>query len=189
MKTSPESRSTPLGSLTRSPEREPPTNWEANWILLRNLWPDWTPTDEQIREVWFRAFDKIHGVSGAKRINQDALREAILAVARSKRFKDPVFIDISDAYRHETNRVHAEIQRARSSSRTTDEQVKLNEEAIRMRDQITDWSAERLIAARQLVEKKVVTFVGKSTNPETWSRVYIGCLIAADEELREEADE
>ena len=65
-----------------------------------------------MREVWFQAFDKKHGLRGEHRINQDALKEAILAHARSKRWKEPVFIDISDAYKHAKNRSLAEIDAA-----------------------------------------------------------------------------
>lgn len=188
MKTSPESKSTTPGSSTRSLEQErPEATWDANWILIRRLWPEWSPTDEQVREVWFQAFDKKHGEIGENRVNHDALREAILAVARSKRFKDPTFIDISDAYRHERGRIIAEIERTRNASKIDDERIRVEAEADRLRDIIEAWTADRLLAARQFVEDKIPTFSGKSTDPASWSRTYVGFLIAADEEIQKEA--
>jgi len=172
----------------KSPERERPATWDENWRLLRKLWPDWKPTDEQIREVWFRSFDKKHGVKGADRLNQDALREGILAVARSKRFRDPAFLDISDAYRHEANRVLSEIDRSRLGSVSVNEQVQIEDEERRNRDAIEQWPADRMLAARETLEQNVASFRGKSSDPATWSRVYVGFLIAADAEARKAGD-
>ena len=187
MKTSPESRSKTHGSLTRSPGPEQPQEtWDSNWILIRRLWPEWNPTDEQVREVWFKAFDKKHGAVGENRVNHDALREAILAVSRSKRFKAPAFIDISDAYRHEKGRVLAEIERPRMTSKIENERAKIEIEHDRLRDIVERWPADRLLAARQVVEKKIPTFAGKSSDPSGWSRTYIGFLVAADDEIRKE---
>lgn len=152
--------------------------------MIRQLWPEWSPTDEQVREVWFQAFDKKHGVVGATRVNHDALRIAILAVSRSKRFRDPAFIDISDAYRHEKNRVLAEIERTRQGSKLDDERMKIEAEDLRLRDIIEGWTSDRLLAARQYVEDRIPTFAGKSSDPASWSRTYVGFLIGADEEIQ-----
>lgn len=122
-------------------------------------------------------------------MNHDALHKAILAVSRSKRFRDPGFIDISDAYRHERGRVLAEIERTRQGSRIESERIRLESEDIRLRDIVEGWSAERLLAARQYVEKKIPTFCGKSTDPSSWSRTYVGFLVAADDEIQKEAKE
>jgi len=123
-------------------------------------------------------------VKGENRVNQDALREAILAVARSKRFKDPAFIDVSDAYRHEANRVLSEIDRSRIHSVSANEQAEIDDEDRRNRDAIERWSADRLLAARTMLEAHVATFRGKSSDPATWSRVYVGMLMAGDAEAR-----
>ena len=139
-----------------------------------------------MREVWFQAFDKKHGLRGEHRINQDALKEAILAHARSKRWKEPVFIDISDAYKHAKNRSLAEIDAARTSSTHEDEKTRIVDESERLRDAIARWPTQRLMAAKEFVTERVPTFAGKSSDPDSWSRIYMGFLAAADEELRKE---
>lgn len=171
--------------MTRSSGLATTPTWDDNWTLLRKLWPEWNPTEEQIKEVWFQAYDKRHGLRGENRVNQDALREAILGHARSKRWKEPVFIDIADAYRHERGRCISEIDRARSSSTLEDERIKVEDEAERLRDEISRWETDRLIKAREMVQEKVPTFAGKSSDPQTWSRTYMGFLSAADQEIRE----
>ena len=171
--------------MMKSSELGSTPTWDDNWTLLRKLWPEWNPTEEQIREVWFQAYDKKHGLRGENRVNQDALREAILGHARSKRWKEPVFIDIADAYRHERGRHISEIERARSSSSIEDEKAGIEDEAERLRDQIARWPTERMMRARELVQEKIPTFAGKSTDPDTWSRTYMGFLSAADQELNE----
>jgi hypothetical protein len=175
--------------MTKSAEPGQPTTWDENWILLRKLWPEWKPNDDQIREVWFKSFDKKHGTKGANRVNQDALREGIIGVARSKRFRDPEFLDISDAYRHESNRVLAEIDRARMNSVSIDQQIELDDQERRNRDTVGRWSSSRLFAARAMLERKITTFRGKSSDPESWSRVYVGFLVAADAEVQRGDDE
>jgi len=177
-----------LASVRKSPEQEPARTWDENWILIRKLWPDWTPNDEQVREVWFQAFDKKHGIIGESRVNQIALQEAILAVARSKRRREAVFIDISDAYRHECGRVHAEIERHRQSERMNGERYEVEKEEAKNRDLVALWPSDRLIAARERLHEKVPTFEGKSADPSSWSRVYVGLLIAADAEIQEDHD-
>ena len=122
-------------------------------------------------------------------MNHDALRIAILAVSRSKRFRDPVFIDISDAYRHEKNRVIAEIERTRQGSKIDDENMKIEAEDVRLRDIVEGWTAERLLNARQYVEDRIPTFAGKSSDPASWSRTYVGFLVAADGEIHKGAEE
>ena len=122
---------------------------------------------------------------GDSRVNHDALRESILAVARSKRRKDPVFIDIADAYRHETSRILAEIERQRSTSTAMRERIEIEEEDVRLRDIVEGWSADRLIAAKDHVQDTVSSFRGKSSDPSSWSRVFIGLLVAADAMLGE----
>jgi len=121
-------------------------------------------------------------------VNHDALKDAILAVARSKRRKDPVFIDIADAYRHETNRIVSEIERQRLASNTMSERMRMEAEDIRLREIVEKWSIDRLMAAKADVEKKVPSFQGKSSDPSGWSRVFVGMLVAADEALQSDED-
>lgn len=121
-------------------------------------------------------------------MNHDALKDAILAVARSKRRKDPVFIDIADAYRHETNRIVSEIERQRLASNTMSERMRMEAEDIRLREIVEKWSIDRLMAAKAHVEKKVPSFQGKSSDPSGWSRVFVGMLVAADEALQSDED-
>lgn len=121
-------------------------------------------------------------------MNHDALKDAILAVARSKRRKDPVFIDIADAYRHETNRIVSEIERQRLASNTMSERMRMEAEDIRLREIVEKWSIDRLMAAKADVEKKVPSFQGKSSDPSGWSRVFVGMLVAADEALQSDED-
>ena len=175
--------------MTRSPEPEPARTWDENWILIRKLWPDWSPTDEQVREVWFKSFDKQHGMVGEGRVNQIALQKAIVAVARSRRRREAIFIDISDAYRHECGRVHAEIERHRQSERMAGERYEMEREEARLRDLVAVWTPERLLAARERLSEKIPTFDGKSADPASWSRVYVGLLVAADAELQETDDD
>jgi len=167
----------------KSQGREEPPTWDENWCLIRRLWPDWKPTEEQIREIWFQTFDKPHGARGEKRVNHDALREAIKATARSKKWSHPIFVDIADAYRHERSKTLAEIDSLRTDSARTNEAVELQDERTRLEDEIRKWPSIRLMRARQRLEDQWPTFKGKSTDFTTWSRLYLGCVINADKEI------
>jgi hypothetical protein len=157
--------------------------WDDNWLLLRQLWPEWDPTDEQIGELWCRSFDKPHGVSGAGLVNQVALHEAILACKRSSNWREPSFLSVADAYRREKNRVLAELDRARTHSKEVDEKKIIEREHIERIRRIDTWSTERLMHAMNLVAKRFPTLKNKSLNKSAWSVTYSGLLIAADEEL------
>lgn len=174
-------------SETRSLERAP--RWDENWILIRRLWPDWSPNEDQIREVWFRSFDKPHGVTGTGVVNQSALHDAIVAVSRSRRWKEPQFIDISDAYRDESNRVRAEIERLVLRDLEMKDRLELLNDHERRLSDISRWTLERKRAAMDLVGERMPTFASKSANHATWSHFYAGCVVVADQELQQGNEE
>ncbi len=160
-------------------------DWAENWKLLRNLWPSWTPTDEQAKEVWWRSFDKPHGVTGGDRVNQRCLREAIIDANRSARWKEPNFIDIADRYRQGWNREVAEIERLSLRSEADHTKREIENEFEEGLAAVRLWSSDRLANAQEEVGRKIRTFVGKSSDPSSWSRVYLGFLLAADQRLSE----
>ena len=174
-------RSASSQSLTRSSEHE--RSWEANWTLLRRLWPKWDPTDEMISEVWFRSWDKKHGVKGPDRVNHEALRTAILLAAKSSKWKEPSFLDIADSYRHEQNRVLAEIDRVRYRNDSEREANIIRQEHLNRVRRIEKWPIEQLRLAMDLVARRFPTYSGKSTAPSSWSSALTGLIIAADEEI------
>ncbi len=171
-----------MQSETRSQSTDAPT-WDENWLLLRRLWPEWAPTDEQAREVWWRSFDKRHGVRGELYVNQIALREAIRGHARSSKWKEPKFLDIADQYRREVNATLSELDRVGHRTANDRELMEVVAEHDRRIDRIRRWSPERLRDAQEYLAKVAPTFVGKSPDPSSWSKVYSGMLIAADEEV------
>lgn len=158
-------------------------SWTDNWILLRQLWPDWSPTDEQVREIWLRSFDRPHGVSGRDFVNQDALHEAIVAHNRSSRWKEPRFLEIADAYRRERTRVIVRLDKEKAQDGRSLERRLVDEEHQRRLDRISEWSTERLLLAQERVARLSSTFRGKSSDSSTWSAVYTGLLVAADEAI------
>ena len=167
------------GSLTRTSKQEP--TWTENWTLLRNLWKEWTPTPEMVREVWFRSFDKRHGIRGALVVNHVALREAIISVRKTTGWKEPKFLDVSDAYRHEQNRTLAEIALASIRTIGAKERAEVEDDHTRRLAMISEWSSERLIVAREKVERQFPTFRGKSSDLSAWSKTYTGLVFAADQ--------
>ena len=174
-------KSAPLASSKKSETLVP--TWTENWTLLRSLWKDWNPTAEMTREVWFRSFDKSHAVKGPETVNQMALREAILAVRKTTGWKEPKFHDVADAYRHEKNRQIVAIDRATLRSSEEYERQAVAKEHEGRIDEIRTWSAERLLVAREKVERVAPTFRGKSSDLETWSHVYTGLVYVADQML------
>lgn len=168
---------------TDSADDSPPT-WEDNWILLRRLFPKWEPTEEQAREIWFRSFDQEHGLRGARKINQTALRTAIIEHHRSTRFPEPRFLDVSDLYRRERTGTLVALDRLRYRADQDGDREIVQREADRRLETIAGWETERLEAARDEVAKAVPTFRDKSLNPSAWSPVFTGLLLAADQRLQ-----
>ena len=154
-------------------------------MLIRKLWPNWEPTDEMMREVWFRSFDKPHGLRGAGHINQEALREAITASARSSKWKEPKFLSIADMYRHEKNRVLSQLERIRMRSDGIDERALINNEHEKWVSEIKEWPPNRLKQAMELVAEQFDTYRDKSTNPDSWGRLFTGLVYNADKIIRE----
>ena len=175
-----------MQSTTRSSDTAIPT-WADNWRLIRNLWPEWSPTDQQVRDIWFRSYNQPHAVKGAGTINQSALRDAILHVNRSQKWKEPKFLDIADAYRREKNRTIADLHRM--SMQPEQERDLIRNEHERRLDNIATWTTDRLRDAQALVGSRVSTMRDKSSDPSAWSQVYTGMLVAADEELRHAKDQ
>ena len=172
-------RSATHGSLTKSDKQDP--TWAENWTLLRNLWKDWSPTPDMVREVWFRSFDKRHGIRGALVVKHVALREAMVPVRKTTGWKEPKFLDVADAYRHEQNRTLAEIALASIRTIGEKERAEVEDDHTRRLAMISEWSSERLMVAREKVERQFATFRGKSSDLSTWSKTYAGLVFAADQ--------
>ena len=165
---------------SRKPEQIP--TWADNWILLRDLWPDWEPTKEMVKEVWFRSFDKPHGIKGEARTNQRALRKAIITVRKCCIRKEPQFMDVADNYRLNKNEeivTHERYERLATEPEKERKQVE-GERAKRLAI-ISGWSSERINAARDRVSQSVPSFSSKSADMSTWSATYAGMIFAADE--------
>ncbi len=172
-------------SKTKSIERaQRIRTWDQNWILIRKLWPNWTPTDEQVRHVWFKSFDKPHGIRGLDKVNHEALEIAIIAAAKSDViWKEPRFFTIADLYRHEQRKTISDLERLRMMNNDEAEKAICKSEHDERVGRISQWSSERLQAAREQVAKIMDTYDCKSADPSSWSSVYSGLLIAADEKI------
>jgi hypothetical protein len=173
-----------MQSETRSADSVSPT-WDDNWMLLRRLWPEWSPTEEQSRELWWRAFDKPHGIKGEGKVDQKSLHDAICDVARASKWKEPKFLEVADQYKRVRNVRLAELDRLSMAKATDYEAQECDREHSDRLRQISNWSATRLEAAQTLVARRLPTFTAKSPEPSTWSRTYSGLLLAADEEIRD----
>ncbi len=174
-------------SQKRSELHEIPT-WADNYALLRDLWHEWEPTPDMLSEVWFRSYDKPHGVKGQDRINQRALRKAIISVRKKCIRKMPQFLDVSDAYRIEANAELAEMERASwKPLDQTDEAKTVRDQHAKRLSIISTWDSERIQAAREKVAESIPTFNAKSSDISTWSATYTGLVFAADEMITEES--
>jgi len=172
-------------SQKRSEPHAIPT-WADNYSLLRDLWNEWEPTPDMLSEVWFRSYDKTHGVKGQDRINQRALRKAIISVRKRCIRKAPQFLDISDAYRIEANAEIAEMERASWKPIAESDVAKnVKEQHAKRLTIISTWDSERIQAAREKVAESIPTFNAKSSDISTWSATYAGLVFAADEILTE----
>ncbi len=185
MKTSTSKQYMTKDSQTKSIERaQKIRTWDQNWILIRKLWPNWKPTDQQIKHVWFKSFDKPHGIRGLDKVNHEALEIAIVAAAKGDViWKEPRFFTIADLYRHEQRRVISELERLRSMNNDEVEKAMCKSEHDERVGRISQWSSERLQAARDRVSSIMPTYSCKSSDPTSWSSMYSGLLIAADEKL------
>ena len=122
-------------------------------------------------------------MKGPDRVNHDALRTAILLAAKSSKWKEPSFLDIADSYRHEQNRVIAELERLRATDERHLEASIVRAEHQNRIKRIEKWPIERLRLAMDLVAKRFPTYSGKSTAPGSWSSAFTGLIVAADEEI------
>jgi hypothetical protein len=171
--------------MTSSKKSVESANWDENWSLLRKLFPEWNPTDEMIREVWFRSYDLPHGLSGPQTVNHDALRESIVEHRKTTAYPRPDFLTVSDLYRLAKQRTTAEIFRARMTpERREDLKKEIDQEHERRVEKILRWDLSRINAAREQVAKLMPGIGMKSGDPQSWSAVYSGLVIAADERLR-----
>ena len=169
-------------STTRS-EDSPDDNWLTNWKLLRALWPDWTPSDEEARTLWWASFDKPHAKTGPQTVNHAALRAAIVAVKETSLHRSPVFHLIADRYREEKWRRWTRSPEGSIGRRAKDERELLKEEAAYRLERVREWPPDRLRLAMEAVAKRMPTFKCKTDNPECWSDFYVVCLICADKDL------
>jgi hypothetical protein len=173
-------------STSRSEESE--ATWEANWRLLRDLFPNWSPTDAEARDVWWPAFSRPHGTEGSTTIDHHALRYAITEVKRTTLHNVPHFAEVSNEYRSERGR---RLRRLHAERQITAGMVSSHEQDLRQAERehlnrlafVSEWPAARLKAAQDLVASRMDTFRGKSSNVDTWSRLYLGLVVAADDEL------
>ena len=138
-----------------------------------------------VREVWFRSFDKRHGLRGALVVNQVALKKAIVSVRKTTGWKEPKFHDIADAYRHEQNQVLADMARDSMMNLGAKERAEVEDDHTRRLATIQQWSSERLLIAREKVDRQFSTFRGKSSDLSTWSKTYAGLIFAADNIIEE----
>ena len=164
---------------------KPAPTFDENWRLLRQLWPAWNPTAETVRHVWVTAYDKPHGIDGPRTINQDALREAIIETARSNKWKEPTFYDINNAYKRIKNEQSIARTTKAAASKLTAEQLEIRKDHERRLIRISEWSADRIAAARSTLGRRFSSFSTYSKDPNDWSPFYSGMLVAIDEELQE----
>jgi hypothetical protein len=160
-----------------------PTDWNSNYRLLRNLYPDWKPTDEILREVWFRAFDKPHGME-RNMVAQDLLREAIVKARQTHTWKEPNLEMVSRFYR--VSRVERMMNQEKEMERNTAAQeaaeaAKEHQQRIR---RIAGWHQARREAAVARVAHRF-PYLQKQTVKavDEWSALMTGLVSAADEEI------
>lgn len=109
-------------------------------------------------------------------------------MSKANRWKEPKFIEVSDAYRAESNRMRAELDRASMEDRDARERAEIQSEHATRLEEISRWPVDRKAKAMQLVGKRMSTFANKSMNHATWSPFYTGCVYAADQEIRKEEE-
>lgn len=153
--------------------------------MLRRLWPEWEPTDEIMREVWFKSFDKPHALQGAGTVNHDALHDAIVEHRKTSPYPRPEFLKVSDLYRMKRQTVLAELERVRMGGRSReDERKEIDAEHARRIEEILKWPLSRIEAARQEVARYLPNSANKSGDVRSWSAVYSGMVKAADKRLQ-----
>jgi len=151
--------------------------------MLRGLFPKWEPTDEQLKEVWFKCFDKPDGL-GRDQVSQLLLREAIVEARQVHSYKDPDFDRISRIYR--TKRTESLIERDKIATKTETqiEMAALEREHKSRIQRIDRWSQPRKEAAIARAKHRVPS-LRKQTEKDhhEWSSFCTGMVIAADEEI------
>jgi len=165
-------------------ESEAPS-WEVNYRLLRSLYQNWKPTDELLREVWFRCYDKPHGMT-ANQVNHEDLRIAIVESRSVNKYNDPDFERIADIYRRRRQeRIIKNQARAIRSDADHDMQECIREHGQRIK-RISEWSEHRREAAMNRVQKMFKGYRKRDDQPtvEGWSQALSGLVVAADQEIQ-----
>jgi len=160
-------------------------SWSSNYRLLRSLYQRWEPTDELLREVWFRCYDKPHGMT-ADEVNHEDLRIAIVESRTVNKFNDPDFERIAEIYRRRRQeRIIKTQARAIRSDADHDQQECSKEHEQRIK-RISEWSEHRREAAMNRVRKMFKQYRKRDDQPtvEGWSQALSGLVVAADQEIQ-----
>lgn len=150
---------------------------------MRALWPEWDPTDELLREVWFCVYDKPDGL-GAGCISHEDLHDAIVEVKRSKSWKEPDFYAIANAYRLRKNGRAIELEKQKNASKDARERSYIEHEHRRRMDRIRDWHPHRKDAAIRRA-RNLFPSIAIPESENGWSAFISGLVNACDEELRD----
>ena len=176
-------------SKQRSNERSKIPGWFDNFRLLRRLFNKWQPTDEQIKEIWFAAFNYQHSLEpkAGVSVDQDCLEWAIIEHRRLNPYHDPKFIELHDIYKIRSQALRREIDMARGLKARQMEDVERRRLHEKHLTEILTWKAERIIAAREYVKENLPNFGSTGPDPERWTAFYCGMIIAADDKIAKES--
>ena len=121
-------------------------SWSNNYRLLRKLYPKWDPNDEELREVWFRCFDKDNGL-GADLVCQDLLRDAIVEARQVHTWNEPNLELVSKLYRNKRTERLLERERAVERDQQAAQAAQVEREHRQRIERISRWSEPRRQAA------------------------------------------
>lgn len=170
------------GSTTISTASEQHT-WSSNYRLLRKLFPKWDPNDEELREVWFRCFDKENGL-GPDLVAHDLLKEAIVEARKVHSWNEPNLELVSRFYRiKRTERLMEQEKMMRRDEQAVQSEYVAKEHQRRI-DRIASWSEPRRAAAVSLAVGRFQMLARHKQKPiSEWSPMMTGLVVAADEEI------
>ena len=158
-------------------------DWSSNYRLLRKLYPEWEPNDELLREVWFRCWDKPHGIE-SHTVCHDLLREAIVEARQAHTWKEPNLELVSKFYRLKRVERLMKLQQEVQRNTAAYEMEQALQEHHQRIVKISDWTPARRDAAVQRVVERLAPMRKQTAKPVSeWSQLMTGLVVAADQEI------
>ena len=157
--------------------------WSSNYRLLRKLYPKWEPNDVELKEVWFRCFDKPNGL-GLDLVAHDLLKSAIIDARQVNSWTAPNIEVVSKLYRRMRTERLMDLEKQNRRVDRNLEAIELQAEHERRIDQIKRWDDARRSAAIDLVNSRFPSTGKQTADPiDQWSHLMTGLVVAADKEI------